>query len=200
MGKFIFDGPTLSILGDASAVVNGVFSFSAVELYSAWVDWAAQGDNLKYPPAFRTVGGDPIGGGQYIGAYVFMRNDLGWRGHPPNTGDVQVVIDGNFYPEDSGMPFFDPWQGATTSLISRVSSMTQAILTSGTPAPTAAEVAAAVWSDTTGAAVAIRLAEAWGRLGLDPSKPLVTGTSQISFGDIAMALAESAGSVTLTRQ
>jgi len=63
-----------------------------------------------------------------------------------------------------------------------------------------AEIAAAVWQHATGAAVAIRLAEAWGRLGLDPSKPLVTGETSITFGDIVMALAESSGNVTLTRQ
>jgi hypothetical protein len=44
------------------------------------------------------------------------------------------------------------------------------------------------------------LAEAWGRLGLDPSKPLITGQTQITFGDIVMALAESGGAITLTRQ
>jgi hypothetical protein len=57
-----------------------------------------------------------------------------------------------------------------------------------------------VWQHTTGAAVATRLAEAWGRLGLDPSKPLVTGQTQITFGDIVMAMTGDQNSSTVTRQ
>jgi len=146
MPKFIFDGPTKTIEGDPSAVVGGVFSFSAQELYSEWVDWVATGDNMKYLPAFSTAGGDSLGGGTFIGAYVFIRNDLGWRGVPPDVGNVQVVIDGNFYPTDPNLPFFVPWPGVVTVIQSRVSQMTQAISTSGAPAPTASENAAAVWS------------------------------------------------------
>lgn len=130
MGKFIFDGPTLTIEGDPTAVVSGVLQFTATELYSEWVDWTTQGDNLKYLPAFSTAGGDSLGGGTYIGAYIFMRNDLGWRGVPPDVGDVQVVIEGNFYPSDPMTPFFIPWPGVVTVIQSRVSQMTQTISTS----------------------------------------------------------------------
>lgn len=69
----------------------------------------------------------------------------------------------------------------------------------GGSGPSASDVAAAVWAHTTGAAVAVRLAEAWGRLGLDPSKPLITGQTEISFGAIVMALAGDENSSTLTR-
>ena len=61
------------------------------------------------------------------------------------------------------------------------------------------DVANAVWNHSTGLLIAVRLAEVWGRLGLDPLKPLVTGTTQVTFGDIIMALAETTGQVTLTR-
>jgi hypothetical protein len=128
MPKFLFDGPTLTIEGDPLAVVGGVFSFTAVELYSEWVDWVATSDNAKYPPAFSTAGGDPLGGGAYLGKYVFLRNDLGWRGVPPDVGDVQVLIDGNFYPTDEGSPFFVPWPGVVTVIQSRVSQMTQMVV------------------------------------------------------------------------
>lgn len=144
MSKFIFDGPSLSILGECTAVVNGVFSFTTVELYNAWLAWVVTGDNLKYLPAFRTAGGDSIGGGVSIGMYLFMRNDLGWRGHPPNCGDVAVVIDGNLYPESPVLPWFSPWAGATTVIQMQNSSLTQAITTSGSdPAALAAAVLAA---------------------------------------------------------
>lgn len=62
------------------------------------------------------------------------------------------------------------------------------------------DLADAVWNHATGAAVAVRLAEAWGRLGLDPTKPLVTGQTEISFGDIVMALTEVGTTVTVSRQ
>lgn len=144
MGKFLFDGPTLTIEGDPLAVVGGVFQFTAVELYSEWVDWVAQDDNIKYLPAFSTAGGDALGGGAFLGKYVFLRNDLGWRGVPPDVGDIQVVIDGNFYPANESAPFFVPWPGVVTVIQSRVSQMTQGIVTSGSTGPTAAEVANAV--------------------------------------------------------
>ena len=144
MAKFLIDGPTLTIEGDPAAVVGGVFMFDAVELYSEWCDWVTQSDNMKYPPAFSTAGGDPLGGGVSLGKYVFLRNDLGWRGVPPDVGDVQVVITGNFYPTDEMVPFFLPWPGVVTIIQSRVSQMTQAISTTGVPAPTAMENAAAV--------------------------------------------------------
>lgn len=63
-----------------------------------------------------------------------------------------------------------------------------------------ADIATAVWNHTTGATLAVRMAEAWGRLGLDPTKPLVTGNTEITFGDIVMALTEIPNQVTLTRQ
>jgi hypothetical protein len=44
------------------------------------------------------------------------------------------------------------------------------------------------------------MAEAWGRLGLDPSKPLVSGQTEISFGAIVMALSGNETASTLTRQ
>jgi hypothetical protein len=144
MSKFFFDGPTLTIEGDPSAVVGGVFQFTAVELYSEWVDWMTQSDNIKYPPAFSTAGGDPLGGGVSLGKYIFIRNDLGWRGVPPDSGNVQVVIEGNFYPTIESLPFFIPWPGVVTVIQSRVSQMTQGIVTSGSTGPSAADIVAAI--------------------------------------------------------
>lgn len=47
---------------------------------------------------------------------------------------------------------------------------------------------------------ATTLLEIWGRLGLDPSAPLVTGATSITFGDIVMAMTGDATSTTVTRQ
>ncbi len=95
-----FDGQNLIIqlpsLGDYS---------SEIDLYSAWKRWVRLGDNTKFLPAFETTGGDPIGGGQEIEPYYFLRNDLGWRIRAPEA-DGQVVINGNLFPRDSTQDIF----------------------------------------------------------------------------------------------
>lgn len=45
-----------------------------------------------------------------------------------------------------------------------------------------------------------KIDEIHGRLGLDPSAPLVTGQTSITFGDIVMAMTGDASSTTVTRQ
>ena len=60
-------------------------------------------------------------------------------------------------------------------------------------------IANAVWAHPSSLSVAVQLAETWARLGLDPSKPLVQGQTQISFGSIVMALSETSTTVTVTR-
>jgi len=61
-------------------------------------------------------------------------------------------------------------------------------------------IATAVWSHSSATSIAVQLAEAWGRLGLDPSKPLISGQTEISFGAIVMVLSGNETSSTLTRQ
>lgn len=129
MGKFIFEGNSLHIHIDESAVVNGAVSFTVEELWTEYLIWFAQGDNSKYPPALRLTGGDPIGGGQNIGNYVFLRNDLGWRGKPPLLDGVAVVIDGAFYAEDSTLPIFENNPNQETDIIINRSSMVTAVET-----------------------------------------------------------------------
>jgi len=84
--------------------------------------------------------------------------------------------------------------------VERKTSAAYATTAIGGSGVTADQVAEAVWAHTTGDAVATRLAEAWGRLGLDPSKPLISGQTEISFGAIVMALSGNETSSTLTRQ
>lgn len=61
-------------------------------------------------------------------------------------------------------------------------------------------IADAVWAHSSAVHCQLLLTEVWGRLGLDPSAPLTSGTTQITFGSIVMAMTEAAGSVTVTRQ
>lgn len=63
-----------------------------------------------------------------------------------------------------------------------------------------ANIADAVWAHSSAINCQLLLEETWGRLGLDPANPLVTGQTQITFGAIVMAMTTIANTVTLTRQ
>lgn len=66
--------------------------------------------------------------------------------------------------------------------------------------PSAAEIAAAVWAHPSATLLLGRMADAWGRLGLDISRPVIQDQTEISFGEIVLALTESGGQVTVARQ
>jgi hypothetical protein len=90
----LFDPATNRIILDSDAT-------SAARLWTDWVDWAASGDNSKYLPAFRQVGGDDLGGGLLIPPYMFLLN--GWRVRP-READHLLVITGNLFVEEGGSP------------------------------------------------------------------------------------------------
>lgn len=41
------------------------------DIYSSWKEWVRLYDNSKYLSAFRTIGGDPVGGGLFAGDIYF---------------------------------------------------------------------------------------------------------------------------------
>ncbi len=182
-----FDPTNKRVILDATSV-------TATELYSRSADWLATGDNAKYGAVFRQVGGDELGGGLSIPPYFFLQGL--WRVRPMEA-DHTLTIDGNLFVEGGGDPVVQTLgdYNVLTKLVVPVQA--QGISTSGSTGPTSSEIASAVWQHATGAVVATRLAEAWGRLGLDPSKPLVTGETSITFGDIVMAMS---GTTTVTVQ
>jgi len=187
----VFDPAANRIILDSATV-------TAQEIYSRWCDWLALADNAKYLPAFRAVGGDDLGGGLSIPPYYFLTN--GWRVRPMEA-DHALTVTGNLFVDGGGDPIV-PTLGTFNVLTKLVVPVqAQGISTSGSPAPTAEENAAAVWQHATGAAVAARLAEAWARLGLDAGKPVTQGNTQISFGDVVLQLAlDGNGNGTVTRQ
>lgn len=114
---------------------------TAKSLYVAWVDWLAISDNAKYLPAFRTAGGDDLGGGLSIPPYYFLLN--GWKVRPMEANQT-LVIDGNLFVDGGGDPIV-PTLGAFNVLVkSVVPVQAQGISTSGSSGPTAADIAAAV--------------------------------------------------------
>lgn len=76
-------------------------SVTAREMYSAWVDWLALADNTKFLPAFRSVGGDDLGGGLLIPPYYFLTN--GWRVRPMEANQT-LTVEGNLFVDGGGDP------------------------------------------------------------------------------------------------
>ena len=105
MADAVFDGANLHVK------IPSIGSFDVQEeLYSAWKEWIAQGDNAKFPPAFDTTGGDAVGGGQEIAPYFFCRNDLGWRIKMPQA-DGEIILTGNLFPRAPATALFEQTAG-----------------------------------------------------------------------------------------
>lgn len=93
MAKFTVDGPNRLLIAKPGVTDVDV----KVDLYSDakehWIDSA----DMKYPFPFRTVGGDPIGGGRFAGDLYFLTN--GWKIRPQEA-DHDLTFDGNLYLDD----------------------------------------------------------------------------------------------------
>ena len=131
-----FDPATRRIVLDSA-------STSASELWSRWSDWAATGDNLKYLPAFRQVGGDDLGGGLSIPPYLFLMN--GWRVRPMESSHT-LIVTGNLFVDGGGVPVVATLGAFNVSAQYTVPVQAQGIATSGSAGPTALAVAEAVWA------------------------------------------------------
>ena len=127
---FIFDGPNLKIYIEPSAVAGDVVMFTPQQLWSSWIDWIAEGDNSKYPLAFESVM-IPLDGNTLLGQYLFLRNDLGWRGVPPAADRITIVINGSFYAKDSTLPVMNNIPNQETDLIINRSTLTTTMVTNG---------------------------------------------------------------------
>ena len=142
--KVTFDGVNRLIL-----INNGETSIDVKQdIYSDWKEWMEQADNAKYTEAISTVGGEPIGGGQFVGATFFLEN--GWRIRSWE-GDHSLEIIGNLLTRESGQfPFVTTLGNYSVNYILARSQLVQAINVGGTStgstAPTAAEIAQAVWN------------------------------------------------------
>lgn len=142
MATITFDGPNKIISIGYDGPITDV---TAQEIYSRWKEWVTAG-NAQYTPAFaESVGGNELGGGTALSGYYFVNNDLGWRiVHSPY--DYQINISGDLYPSDPNTPFVDTISGDySVQFIFQRSAASYVTVGSGSSAPTAAQVAAAVW-------------------------------------------------------
>jgi len=131
MSKFIFDGPNKKIIMKDDSVVNGVSTFTINELWSEWCDWCVLDDNLKYAPALDVLM-VPLTETDYVGPYLFMRNDLGWIGVPPQVNPCTVIINGSFFGKDPNVPVMENHVAQATDLIINRSVLTNSIVAGGT--------------------------------------------------------------------
>ncbi len=132
-----FDGASKRIILDTASV-------TAAQIWSRWVDWAANSDNSKWPNAISQIGGDDLGGGLSIPPYFFLLN--GWRVRPMESSHT-LTITGNLFVDGGGDPVV-PTLGTYNVLIrSVVPVQAQGISTSGGAVDNNA-IAAAVWNES----------------------------------------------------
>lgn len=114
--KVSFDGPNRLII-----VNNGIFELDVeTDIYSDWKEWSVIGDNGKYLPAVRTVGGDPTTAGLALGATFFLIN--GWRIRSWE-GDHRLQVAGNLYTEEGDSPYVPVLGPYTVTIESRISNL-----------------------------------------------------------------------------
>lgn len=112
--KVTFDGENKYII-----INEGVTELDVEEdVYSAWKDWTFQRDYLKWEDAMRSTGGDPLPGGDFLGATFFLVN--GWRIFV-KQGPSNITVTGNIYTEE-GDPVFVTENGVQL-LTTRVSNL-----------------------------------------------------------------------------
>jgi hypothetical protein len=176
-----FDGPNTTI-----TLESGVTVVEAADIYSRWKEWLTTGDNAKFLPAFRVVGGDPVTASQNAGSYFFIQNQYGWRIRPPEE-DIEVIINGNFVAEDSLQPFRIPTIGSfNTSVDRNFSSLTtEQIINSGS--------GLSAEQDT-------KIDELWKKQGLDPDNPITFNPDgSFTVGGITITAEDLAGAIRQTR-
>lgn len=137
-----FDGPTKMVtIGHDGPITET----TAADMYSAWKQWVLAG-NAQWLPAFaESVGGNPIGGGQSLSGYYFLRNDLGWR-VTHATFDYEIRIAGDLYPLDPATPWMDPTADAHSVQFVFQRSAASYLIVGDTPS-TPADIADAVWAE-----------------------------------------------------
>ncbi len=122
--KVTFDGENKLIIVNQDETVLDVRD----DIYSAWKRWAANADNAKYAAAMRSVGGDPLPGGRFLGSTFFLLN--GWKIRP-FEGDHTLNVQGNLYSEDGASPFARTIGDYNVAISLTTSSLVEGISTSG---------------------------------------------------------------------
>lgn len=139
--KCIFDGINKLIYVNPNIAAISVKE----DLYSDWKEWVQVRDHAKFPPAIRTTGGDPIGGGEFTGDVYFLIND--WR----MIIDHSLDIDGVIYSDNFPSPFVqvEGTQIVTNKVSSLVSVIAPQVEVGGITVPTVQEIRQEMDSNST---------------------------------------------------
>lgn len=167
-------------------------SVTAQAIYSAWVDWVATSDNAKYLPAFRSVGGDDLGGGLLIPPYYFLQN--GWRVRPMEA-DQTLTITGNLFVDGGGDPVVSTLGAFNVLTKLVVPVQAQGISTGGGSSPV--DIAAQVRVEL--AAELAKVLDLAKIHGLVPGTNLVVTPTSRTAGDVSQTISDAAGTVTVAR-
>lgn len=127
-------------------IETAVTEFNVIDLYSEWKDWTLESDNTKYLQAFSSIGGEPLGGGQFLGSTFFLENDWKIR---PFEGNHTLIVKGNLYTRDSSSPFVSTLGAFNVTINLVTSSLVTTVETGGGSSLTASQVANAVWNQLT---------------------------------------------------
>lgn len=129
----------LTFNGSAKTITWSGGPLSVREMWSRYVDWLAEGDNSKYGSMLYTVGMDK----DDIPLYVFL--EPGVTIVVTNNTVITTVYDGVLKTSDDS----DPFGGAVVNVRYQAPGIAIGYSTSGgstgAPAPSALEIAAAVW-------------------------------------------------------
>jgi hypothetical protein len=136
---FTFDGANKLVVCS-----TGTTSIDLADLWSRWKDWLLQG-NAGYARAFDTVGGDPIDpvAGTLVPLYLFVQN--GWKLRPQEADHTLNVTGGSIVVSGGGDPFVSTLGDYTVRINYQQPVQAMGYSTGGGTAPSASEVADAVW-------------------------------------------------------
>lgn len=133
---YTFDGSTKRITLSA-----GTVTLDLVDLFSRYKDWVRAG-NAECLQAFSTVGGEIT----EIPLYLFLLN--GWLIVPQSANHTLTVINGVLVGQGGGDPFTDPAGSYKIRINRQTPGIAIGYSSTGGSGPSAADIAAAVWSYT----------------------------------------------------
>lgn len=136
-----FDGASKRII-----LSSGTTTLDVVDLYSRWKDWVLSSDNSKWAEAFAPVGGDDIdlAAGTAVPLYAFLRND--WRVRPQEANHTLNVTGGVLLVDGGGDPFVNTLGAYIVRINYQQPVQAITVATGGSAAPSAEDVAEAVWN------------------------------------------------------
>jgi hypothetical protein len=177
-----FDGPQrLAILG------AGTTSVDAKEVWSRWGDWVAVGDNAKFLPMFRQIGGDTIdpASGTSVPIYLFLLN--GWKIRPQEASHTLAVSGAILLVEGGGDPFVNPTGAFTVRVNYQQPVQAITVSTGGGSGGLTTEQAA-------------KLDELWKLAGLDAANPMTVTPNNRVVGGISQTITgDGETTTTVTR-